>query len=132
MASMLLQIYRVTKETQVPSIHVSQHFLRQNKNAVAQEYSKLRFWHLLRRIPEQSGHWGVTPLGEEFALGLITVPRVAFVLHNKVLGFSTEHTSIQRALGDHFSYEELLGPRILNTVRIQTPTLFDAPWRQEV
>ena len=114
MASMLLYIWRATQEGHGPWIHVSHHFLEQKKNAVAQEYSKLRFWGLLeeqvdgagKRVP---GVWRITDKGIDFAEDRITVPRTAFVFNNKVWAMSEDTTDIKTALGDKFDYDELMG-----------------------
>jgi len=117
MARMLIHLYRMS--TDLPAeqdgwMHVSHVFLGLGRNAVAQEYSKLRFWSLLEERPNDnpeipgSGYWRVTSLGASFAQGHVSVPRHVYVYDNVCTGVSEERTTIQDALGDKFNYEELM------------------------
>ena len=116
MASVLIDIYKVCREQNVEYLHVSEHFLGQKDNAVAREYSKLRFWGLLEEEPGErengngTGRWRVTPLGEAFVKGRVLVPRSVLVFNNQLEGVSDERTTVRQALGRAFDYDELMGP----------------------
>lgn len=117
MARMLIVLFNMSLDLPPEAngwVHVSRILLQSGVNAVAQEYSKLRFWGLLEERPNDnpetpgSGFWRVTLLATNFVRGLTSVPRRVFVYDNQCLGHSDERTTIQEALGDRFNYEELM------------------------
>lgn len=115
MALLMLWAYRYTEKKRPANgwIHVSKVLLGGKVNAVAQEYSKLRFWGLL--VPAESdgssihGHWRVTDAGARFARGEVRIPSHAIVYDNHLLELdSTKLVSIRDALGDRFDFGELM------------------------
>jgi hypothetical protein len=118
MAWMLIQIYQKCRSTKSMVLHVTNSFLAERKNAVAQEYSKLRFWGLLlpvesddprvQREQSGSGLWRLTSEGVAFVTGQTTVPKHVFLVNGKREGFSDERTSIRQCLGSKFNYDELM------------------------
>ena len=82
----------------------------------AREYPKLAWWGLIEELPKSehhngrtSGVWRVTPKGAEFVRGCLDVPMYAFVYNGDVEEFTETTTHIRKALGDRFSYDELMG-----------------------
>lgn len=81
------------------------------------DFAKLRYWGLIeeelkvgtRGKKKGSGLWRITGLGARFVEGGNTVSRYAWVYNNGFLGFHGEQISIYDALGDKFSYGELMG-----------------------
>ncbi len=77
--------------------------------------SKLLFWDLVEeRINEDSekrtsGYWRITGKGVDFVEGQTMVPKYAYVFNSMAYEYSVEKHSIQEALGDNFSYPELMG-----------------------
>ena len=116
MAHMLILIYKEDQLHPGEWIHISRRFLQAKRNAVAQEYSKLRFWGLLEPCPAEeedqnpTGLWRITVDGKNFVEDRLFVARAAQIYDNKLYGFTPEQTSIRRALGDKFDYDELMTP----------------------
>jgi hypothetical protein len=114
MALLMLWAYRYTENKRPAGgwIHVSKVLLKGKVNAVAQEYSKLRFWGLLEPADEgssASGYWRVTEAGSRFARGETRIPRHAIVYDNNLLELdNSELASIRGALGDKFDFDELM------------------------
>ena len=113
MVKILISMHQATPNLSDPWLHVSKHFLAHKQNAVAQEYSKLRFWGLIEQQEDDEGNhvpgvWKVTEKGQEFVRDECEVPRIAYVFNNTVFGFSKDTTNIQKALTDKFSYTELM------------------------
>ena len=117
MASLLLEIFKAARAQDAEYLHVSRHFLELKDNAVGREYSKLRFWGLLEEEPGErqngngTGRWRVTPKGEAFIKGRVSVPRCALVFNNQLIGYDDEgdRITIRGALENHFDYDELVG-----------------------
>jgi len=117
MAAMLIGIYRIAEMNNPEHgwIHVSKYFLKRRKNAVANEYSKLRFWDLIEEKPGDdetvpgTGLWKITQQGKQFVRGDISVPRHVIIYANSLIGTSDELTTIKKSLGDKFDYYELMG-----------------------
>lgn len=55
-----------------------------------------------------SGYWKLTPKGNEFVRGIISVPKSVYCFDGKVLGFSEAQVNIHKALGKKFNYQELM------------------------
>lgn len=78
------------------------------------DFPKLRYWGLIIQNPNEiegvkTGLYKITERGINFCENRIKVSKVAFV-HNKIVkSFSEEQIDIVEALGDRFSYKELLG-----------------------
>lgn len=92
------------------------------------DFPKLRYWGLIIQNPNEiegvkTGLYKITERGINFCEGRIKVSKIAFV-HNKVVkSFSEEQIDIVEALGDRFSYKELLGDSLFDGT-ITIPTYF--------
>ncbi len=87
-----------------------------NKRSGSGDFTKLKYWNLIEKSeqppkPEQksSGWWKITEPGFKFLQNKISVPKYAIVWDDVVLRFSDETTTISEALGEKFSYPELMG-----------------------
>lgn len=122
MAWMLIRIFKKCRHSGSRVLHVADSFLDEKKNAVAQEYSKLRFWGLLlpvesddpkvQREQTGSGLWRLTDEGVAFVTGQITVPKHVFLVNGKCEGFSGDSVTIKQCLGSKFNYDELMTPLV--------------------
>jgi|ERR1700679_3642900 len=74
---------------------------------LAGEYAKLRYWGLLEKT-EDTGRWRVTETGEAFVLNQISVPKHVLLRNRKFLGLTGVLITVETALGDKFSYRELM------------------------
>ena len=76
--------------------------------------SLLPFWDLIETRPNDdpskrhSGFWRPTPKGHAFVAGEITVPRKVVVYNNGLERLEGPETSIKKALGKKFNYDELM------------------------
>lgn len=74
----------------------------------------LRHWDLLEVEPNEdpakkdSGNFRITPLGREFVLMRVRVPRSLLQYNDRVESFSEQTTDIREALKNRFNYEDLL------------------------
>lgn len=110
------------------AIHIEDFFKDRNcPSSVRGDFAKLRWWGLINRHDDQPGYYSLTPKGQYFVNGSVTVPRYCMIFNNECYGFSNEQTDINKALGDQFSYAELMGKEFeakYNTSSIQT-NIFD-------
>jgi hypothetical protein len=81
----------------------------------SREEGKLAYWGLveeertLRPDGGRAGYWRVTPAGELFVRGKMTIPKYARVYDGRVLSLiTTEQVTIREALGDKFNYDDLM------------------------
>lgn len=115
MACTLIYIYRednhLSKWIQVKE------FLREQKYRNNHDWTLLRYWNLLEEKPKEenddvrnSGCWRITEKGRDFVEGTITVAKHIYLYNGKKYKptATVELTTIRQALGDHFSYEELM------------------------
>lgn len=66
-----------------------------------------------------SGVWRVTPRGHAFILGIVTIPKKAFIYDNTVQGWSDEMVSFKDCFGRHFDYAEVMSDNFnMNTIQI--------------
>lgn len=78
------------------------------------EFARLRFWGLVEEEPVfrsdggRAGYWRVTVAGEAFVLGRLEVQKYARIYDGRCLGLTGPPVSIVDALGDRFSYTELM------------------------
>jgi hypothetical protein len=73
------------------------------------EYTKLRFWKLIEKHPTMKGSvWKLTQLGLDFLLRGKVLRRHVAIYDNRVFAFSSEVTTVRKALGSHFDYDELM------------------------
>jgi len=81
---------------------------------VGSDFPKLRFWGLIESKCDykldgnSAGMWRVLPKGYAFAAGKVTVPEKIKIYDNVLYGHSENETTIQKALGRHFNYNELM------------------------
>lgn len=116
MARVLIHIYHIdkTKTDDFHWIKITEEVLARGANPATMEYSKLKYWDLLEERGDagvdtkSAGYWRITKLGRDFVEGKVTLPRYVFIYDNKLLESSFEQTSIREALGDKFSYRELM------------------------
>jgi len=83
------------------------------------DFPKLRYWKLIVQKEGEvegvkTGLYKITDKGINFCENRIKLSKVAFV-HNKIVkGFSEDTITIIEALGDRFSYRELLGESLFD------------------
>lgn len=81
------------------------------------DWAKLALWGLIEERTSDrtdggphAGWWRLTHAGVRFVLGQMRLPRYLFLYNGSVVGFDSSITvSVVDALGDHFSYRELMG-----------------------
>lgn len=105
MARSLITMYRLNA---LDWVHV------RDIGAASREEGKLAYWGLIEEQRAtanhggRAGYWRVTPRGESFLRGLITVDKYARVYDGKLYGFTGGPVGIRDALGTKFSYEDLM------------------------
>lgn len=80
------------------------------------DFSKAKYWELIERRDmtnaddgkKSSGWWRLTGKGMCFVLGKITIPKVALIFDDKLIGFEGEQVDIQFSLNQRFDYERLM------------------------
>jgi len=72
------------------------------------EFSKLRYWGLIKADLRRDGYWTITRKGIKFAQGGQTVPNHIVLRFSELLRFEGHLITIREALGEQFSLEELL------------------------
>jgi len=83
--------------------------------ARSREEGKLRYWGLVQEADEEredggrAGWWRVTPLGEQWLCGTVTVPSHCRLYDGRLLSLVGEPTTISDALGEPFDLRELMG-----------------------
>jgi hypothetical protein len=70
--------------------------------------AKLVHWGLIAADADRSAWWRVTPLGGQWILGRISVPRYARIYDGRCLGLVGDPWTVQQALGTRFDYAELM------------------------
>jgi hypothetical protein len=111
MARALIRLYRATLAQPLkPWFHFAEFTDTRN------DYEKLIFWKMIEHKPnaddptkKDSGYWRITQAGKDFVAQRRTMPEYAIVYDGEVLGFSEAPTTIMRALGEKFSYVDLMG-----------------------
>ncbi len=83
-------------------------------SGVGGDYAKLKHWGLLEHKeaagPNDSGIWRVTPKGESFLRGRITVPQHVVLFADKFYRFDGPETFAGPCLGEGFDLEALMAP----------------------
>lgn len=79
----------------------------------SREEGKLAYWGLVQpKLNEHREHergwWRVTPAGVAWLAGRSTLPRYAMVYNGDVLSLKGANVSLRQALGNRFSYDELM------------------------
>ena len=79
------------------------------------QHASLKWWHLAEPGPNDvdkdtrdSGLWRPTRLGVDFAHGRVQVPRKVFTFLGNVLGYGEEMGDLMDALGESFSFREVM------------------------
>jgi len=105
-------------------LHVPSYLSRIISSATVRggDWSKLRYWGLIEDQKgvrsdgsERVGNYRITPAGKAFVAGTLRVPKHVFLYNGTVVKREdSETTSIDEALGDRFSYVELMddAPRL--------------------
>lgn len=114
MARVLMLIYNSGKRD---FFHVENWLKEIGKPELRADFHKLRFWSLLEKKIEdredgsnRNGYYKLTGRGIMFAENKVTAAKNVYIFNNKVLGFNGESVNIIQALGDKFSYDELMKP----------------------
>lgn len=121
MAAVLILLARGTREGQY--VHLGEFIAGHKKlhpraRAAVRggDFAKFVYWGFIENRPTEpgskqpeSGYWRITDEGRRFASGQIrAAAKAAFTYNERLYGFSEETTSIREAVGDKFSYEELI------------------------
>jgi hypothetical protein len=83
--------------------------------AKSRELPKCRHWRLAEQrdnddtAKKDSGYWRVTSDGCDFAERRMRVPSHCHLYDNEIVGWSDTKVTIEEALGEKFSYAELMG-----------------------
>ena len=113
MARILIEMYKLGDSEYH---HIKDH-LRKEGLKNGHDWTLLRFWGMIDPMIKEEedsgatklGLWRITDTGKQFVEGKIRVSRRVRIYNKKMLGFEpNEMTTIQDALGDHFSYEQLM------------------------
>lgn len=62
------------------------------------EFAKLTFWDLVVRPVKKDGHWMVTPRGEKFLKGKLSIPKYAHIYNGNLLTFAGKQVTISDIL----------------------------------
>lgn len=113
MAYALILLYRETEATGAEWIHLRSLLLRHRFHTG--DYAYFLHWGLIEEKPHvadetdgRAGLYRITKLGKRFVRGEDLVARHVYVYDAKSHGFGDERTDIRSALGDRFSYDELM------------------------
>ena len=122
-AAMAYTLILIYKALPTPSwIHV-ENYLKTTasggKKNLRGDFHKLVFWGLLQKREGEhengsprNGFYRISPKGEAFVKGSLSVPSKAFIYNGKVQRFSKDLITIQGALGKHFDYNEIMQPTV--------------------
>lgn len=92
-------------------------FLREERLPNNHDWTLLKHWGFIREIESKeipsekksNGVWRITVLGEKFLKNnLPKCPSHILIYNNTFQGFSSSYTTIIKALGNKFNYEELM------------------------
>ena len=80
------------------------------------DFAKLKHWGLIVEeekigadgIARTSGRWRTTPRGVSFASGASVAPKYVNIYNAESLGLDGDPITIRDALGNHFSFDELM------------------------
>lgn len=117
MAYGLIQIYKISL-AKSGYVHVPSEFTALKINTADTEFAKLKYWKLIDDMPsdegddkKNSGFWIITERGKMFVLNQLEVPKYVFIYNGLTFkgDGDTQMTDIYTALGDKFSYDELMG-----------------------
>ena len=71
------------------------------------DYGKLVYWGMILRVNKL---WRITTQGRLFLSGELHVPKWMLVYNDTVMGASIRHMDVHEAVGERFSFEELMDP----------------------
>ena len=118
MAEAMIVIERATRDNRARPFHMGQLLDVRSSNRTARgggDPMRLRFHGLVDLVPgtraDESwrvGYYTVTDLGVKFALDEYRAPKYAYMYAQECLGVSDEKISVVEALGNRFSYRELM------------------------
>jgi hypothetical protein len=98
-------------------IHVPEFMVRTKADSTIAggDVQKLRYWGLLERQKDRRedgsdrvGFYRITEVGKKFVEGKLAVPKYVYLYNQLLLRLSEEMVTVQEALGDRFSYDELM------------------------
>lgn len=112
MARVLILIY---KSGNFDYLHVEDFLKKLNRGDLRADFHKLRYWGLLKKKIEnredgsaRNGFYQITTSGIWFVEGKVTVQEKILVFNNDFKGFAGDQINIHQALGNKFSYKELM------------------------
>ncbi len=117
-SSMCLVLLLMVKHKKFGYFHVEDWLKEIGRPELRADYHKLRFYNFLeKKIGDRSdgsprnGMYRITSFGIMFAEGKITAKSKFKILNNQFKGFSGKDITIQEALGNKFSYQELMAEK---------------------
>lgn len=112
MARVLILIYQ---SGNFEYLHVEDFLKKLNRGDLRADFHKLRYWGLLKKKIEnredgsaRNGFYKISPLGIMFVEGKLTVNEKILIFNNEFKGFTGNQINIHQALGNKFSYKELM------------------------
>lgn len=110
-AQMIYYLFEIMKlQRNKPWVHVMNEV-----KPINGDYAKLRYWGLIEErgdVPEKdtksSGFWRITEKGKQFLYGYIPIYSHCLIFNHKCYGTSGVPITVQEALQNKFSYEELM------------------------
>ena len=112
MAAVLLILWRTGN---TGFIHVEDYLKANGYSHLRADFHKLVHWSLLEKKSGEredgnprNGFYRITGRGIAFATGSLKVPQSIKIYNNNFEGFSGKDITIQEALGNKFSYQELM------------------------
>lgn len=116
MARVLILIYQSGK---LDFFHIENYLKSLNKGDLRADFHKLRYWGLLKKKIEnredgstRNGFYKISPMGIMFVEGKTTVHENILIFNNEFKGFIGRQINIFEAIGNKFSYEELMSKTI--------------------
>lgn len=110
-AKCLISLYLISKSDNKRWVHILREIKPSNRM-----YSLARWWGLIEAKEyhgeddkKSSGYWCLTIKGINFVENKIKIPKYALLFNNHFYKFSGEDVDISDALGQKFSYRELMG-----------------------
>lgn len=97
-------------------VHVEEYLKGiQCPSSIRGDFAKLKYWGLIEQQPGKredesvrNGYYRITPLGQQFTLGVITVPSHVYLFKNKVYAKSEKMVSFRTCLKKRFNYDALM------------------------
>lgn len=109
----IINLYHLTREQpDVPYFHIKA--IERHRKSGGGDFAKFKTWGLVEEQlntdtkKRTSGYWRITPKGERYVRGELTIPKVARIYNKRFFYFEGEQVSIKDALGKNFDYAELM------------------------